>query len=76
MKAIYGNTTESFGADPSDIDKSYEYRFKVVSLDDVITSHLDSMAVNPNYPKELQPRKVTRKRKDISPDALISRINY
>ena len=40
------------------IDKSVKYEFdvEVVDLDDLIPSHLDSMAENPNFPQELQPR--------------------
>jgi hypothetical protein len=34
----------------------YEFEYKVVSLNDLITSHTDAFGENPNYPQELQPR--------------------
>ena len=48
--------TEAFGADPSQIDKVYQFRYRVVDLDDVIPSHTDALTPNPDYPQELQPR--------------------
>lgn len=34
----------------------YEFEYKVVSLNDLITSHTDAFGENPKYPQELQPR--------------------
>jgi len=53
---VYGADTEAFGADPSQIDKVYQFRYRVVSLDDVIPSHTDTLTLNERYPAELQPR--------------------
>jgi hypothetical protein len=55
-RALIGHTTEAFGADPSDVDRTYQFRYKVVALDDLIPSHTDSLSVNPRYPGDLQPR--------------------
>lgn len=55
-KGLIGIETEAFGADPSQIDNVYQFRYRVVSLDDVIPSHTDTLLLNPNYPAELQPR--------------------
>jgi len=74
-KVAYGHTTESFGADPSDIDKSYEFRLKVVSLDDVITSHKDNFVINTDYPKELQPRHRDRAASRTLVDRMATNLN-
>jgi len=74
-KAVYGHTTESFGADPSDLDKSYDFRYKVLSLDDVITSHTDNMAPNPEYPQELQPRIRDRAASRVHVDRMAANLN-
>jgi len=55
-KGVYGIETESFGSDPSQIDKVYQFKYRVVDLDDVIPSHNDNLSVNTSYPAELQPR--------------------
>ena len=55
-KGIYGIDTEAFGADPSQIDKVYEFRYRVVDLNDVIPSHNDNLTPHSDYPAELQPR--------------------
>jgi len=75
VKAVYGHTTESFGADPSDLDKSYEFRYKVLSLDDVITSHTENMGPNPDYPKELQPRIRDRAASRVQVDRMAANLN-
>jgi hypothetical protein len=53
---ILGNETEAFGSDPSQTDNVYKFRYKVVSLNDLISSHDDNLQPNANYPQELQPR--------------------
>ena len=53
---IDGIETEAFGADPSQIDKVYLFRYKVLSLDDITPSHTDALTPHPDYPSELQPR--------------------
>lgn len=49
-----GGTTTASGVDPT---KVYNFRFKVVELDDLVPSHTDLLKPNPGYPTELQPRK-------------------
>jgi len=48
-----GHTTQAFGNDPN---KRYEFRSRVVSLDDMIASNTDGGAINPDYDPTLQPR--------------------
>lgn len=55
-KGIYGMETEAFGSDPSQIDKIYQFQYRVIGLDDVIPSHNDNLLPNPDYLTELQPR--------------------
>ncbi|GAH58576.1 unnamed protein product, partial [marine sediment metagenome] len=55
-RTLAGIETEAFGADPSQIDKVYQFRYRVVDIDDVIPSHTDTLTPNPKYPAELQPR--------------------
>jgi hypothetical protein len=54
--SLIGIETEAFGADPSKVDSTYLFRYRVVNLDDVISSHTDTLTPNPAYPQELQPR--------------------
>ena len=51
------STTRAFGADPSRV---YEFRYRVVALDALVTSNLDSGSVNPAYDPTLQPRQRQR----------------
>ncbi len=53
---VAGGTTEALGSNPADMDTTYEFRYRVANLSDVITSHDDAYQPNPNYPQELQPR--------------------
>ena len=55
-KGIVGIETEAFGSDPSQIDKVYQFQYRVVELDAVIPSHTDTLLPNSEYPQELQPR--------------------
>lgn len=48
-----GAATQAFGANPGE---RVQMRFRVVPLEDLITSHTDRLAVNPAFPPELQPR--------------------
>jgi hypothetical protein len=45
---------ETYAFGPS--GERYQFRYRVVSLDDLIQSHLDTFDPNPRYPRELQPR--------------------
>ena len=69
--------TRAFGADPSRI---YEFRYRVISLDELITSNTDSGSINPEYDRALQPRQrdraasrrqVEHAAKNLVPEALI-----
>lgn len=53
----HGHTVTVLGTDPN---RKYEMRYELRELDDLVVSNTDSGAVNPNYPKELQPRDRTR----------------
>jgi hypothetical protein len=52
---LYGDKVEAYAADPSRTE-TYEFRYKVVNLNDLKASHDDNLNINPNYPQELQPR--------------------
>lgn len=52
-----GKVINAFGSDPT---KRYKVRYELRELDDLITSNDQSGAINPLYPKELQPRDRTR----------------
>jgi len=73
------NPTRSvaMGSDPS---KRYTFRYRVVDLDNLTTSHTPGGAPNPAFPQELQPRdrgraasmqQVDRIARGLSPDALL-----
>lgn len=53
----HGHTVTVLGTDPT---KKFEMRYEVRELDDLVTSNNDSGSVNPDFPKELQPRDRTR----------------
>jgi len=48
-----GRAVSATGADPNIV---YEFQYKLVELDDLITSNTDAGAPNPRYAQELQPR--------------------
>lgn len=54
-RELIGNNTEAYAADPSQSD-IYEFRYKVVELNNLVASHDDNLRPNDNYPQELQPR--------------------
>src|SRR4030043_1482980 len=56
LNELIGNSTEAYGANPSDLDKIYKFRYKIVDIDSLIPSHTDTLTPNPDYPQELQPR--------------------
>ena len=75
---IAGGVTKGW-ADPL---RKYEFRYRLVSLEDVIASHTQALDVDPRYPGYLQPR--MRSRADsasqiqhiaqrLDPEELISR---
>jgi hypothetical protein len=72
-----GHTVTVLGTDPT---RKYEMRYEIRELDDLVVSNNDSGSVNPNFPKELQPRdrsRVASQRQidtiaaNIEPDALL-----
>jgi len=56
-ETTHGHTVTVLGTDPS---KKFEMRYEVRELDNLITSNNDSGSINPDFPKELQPRDRTR----------------
>ena len=69
--------TKAFGSDPN---KVYEFRHRVVELDDLVTSNTQSGAVNPAYTQELQPRdrsraasqnQIDQVAKNLTPEAML-----
>jgi|GEM_PF-1954199 N12 class adenine-specific DNA methylase/ppGpp synthetase/RelA/SpoT-type nucleotidyltranferase len=72
-----GNTVKASGTDPN---HKYEFRLKVVDLDEIQASHTTSLAPNPDYPAELQPRvrdraaskvQVEKIARELNPEALL-----
>ncbi len=64
----------------TDATRQYEFTPRVVALDDLIASHTDALAVNPRFPRELQPRlrdraasqvQITKMARELEPDALL-----
>lgn len=70
-KAVVGKTTKAFGADPA---KSYDFQYKLVELEDLVTSHLDNFEVNPKYPAELQPRIRSREMSRVQIDEIANNL--
>jgi len=71
-----GNVVQVFGAD---VKNRYSLRYEIRDLDTLITSNTESGAVNPEYPRELQPRdrtraasraQIDRMASNLEPDAL------
>ncbi|GAF99818.1 unnamed protein product, partial [marine sediment metagenome] len=74
-KGVYGIETEAFGADPSQIDKVYQFRYRVVGLEDIIPSHTDNLTAHPDYPAELQPRLRDRAASRVQIDNIAKNLN-
>ena len=55
-RGLTGIETEAFGSDPSEIDKTYQFRYRAVELADLIASHDNNLMPDERYPSELQPR--------------------
>lgn len=68
-EAITGNKSTALGQDSK---TRHEFVYRVVELDDLITSHNDDLGVNPNYPQELQPRQRERMASSLQIDAIAS----
>ena len=76
--AVYGRETAAAGI--NDPNQQYSMRYKVMSLDDLTASHLDSLEPNPLFPAELQPRlrdlvgsqeQIGKIARTLNPDALL-----
>ena len=74
VKELVGMETKAFGADPSNPHR-YEFRYKVIELRDVVTSHLDNLEPNPLYPKELQPRIRDRAASKVQISSMAANLN-
>lgn len=72
---VFGDRTEAYGADPSDATKTYEFRYKVVELGDLIASHTDTLEPTPDYPRELQPRLRDRAASRVQIDRMAANLN-
>ena len=82
IHGVAGNVTTATGAD---VSREYEFRYRVMELDDVIASHHVPSATappipNPRYPADLQPREreriasglqVERIARELAPDELL-----
>ena len=53
LSGVVGKNVTAYGPDPNVV---YQFRYRVMPLDDVIPSQTDSLAVNPVYDADLQPR--------------------
>lgn len=78
LEGPVGNETTAAGADPN---TSYAMRYRVVPLDDLIASNTDTLAANPEYANELQPRdrgraasrtQIDKIAQTLNPDALLN----
>ena len=74
IQHITGNTIKAYDND----NKGYEFKYAVVSADDLIASHDTNMNQNPSYPQELQPRDRERIASKIQVDKMAVNIqpNY
>jgi hypothetical protein len=68
----------AYGSDPT---RAYAMRYRVIDLDDLVPSNLDSGAINPAYDTALQPRQrdrvasqmqIAQVAKTLTPDALLT----
>jgi hypothetical protein len=71
---LFGDRTEAFGADHSKAI-TYDFRYKVVDIDNLIPSHTDRLTPNPRYLPELQPRLRGRSASRIQIERMASNLN-
>lgn len=62
-----GRVVRAYGTDPRN---RYELRYEIREMDDLVTSNTSSGAVNPEYPRELQPRDRTRVASEMQVDEI------
>jgi hypothetical protein len=72
ISGVVGKETEATGPDPN---KKYTFRYRVVSLDDLVPSHLDTLAANPAFPAELQPRLRERAASQVQIEKIARELN-
>lgn len=65
------NTTRAFGADPNRV---YEFRWRVVDLEELITSNTVAGGINPDYDPTLQPRQRDRAASQAQIDRLANQL--
>lgn len=68
LGGIVGNEVSAYGSDPNRV---YQFRYRVVSLDDLIPSHTDGLLENPAFPQELQPRLRDRAASQLQIDDIV-----
>jgi hypothetical protein len=76
-KGAPGRETIAYGPDPN---QPFQFRYRVVELDDLIPSHTPTLERNPAFPKELQPRmrervasrlQIETMARELAPDELL-----
>ncbi|MBT3484104.1 MAG: hypothetical protein HOG03_11640 [Desulfobacula sp.] len=68
---IKGGNGKAFLNDNSEIEFVYE----IIDSKDLVTSHDDNMAVNPEFPAELQPRERSRKASLMQVESMAAKLN-
>ncbi|MFH1984760.1 MAG: hypothetical protein ABIL58_23210 [Pseudomonadota bacterium] len=70
-KVVTGRPTRSYLSD----DRMLHLQYAVVDAGDMVTSHTESMAVNEEFPAELQPRDRTRDAMQLQVEQIATKIN-
>ena len=68
---VQGTKGKTFLNDNSEIEFVYE----IIDAKDLVTSHDDNMAVNPEFPAELQPRERSRKASLMQVETMAAKLN-
>ncbi len=74
-RTLVGIETKAFGANPAEMDKTYQFQYRVLNLDDVIASHTDTLQPNPDYLQELQPRLRDRAASRVQVETMAKNLN-
>ena len=74
INEVSGNKTKATSSNYEN-KAEYEFRYKVIELDDLIPSHTDTFNPNPEYPKELQPRLRDRASSKVQVDMIARQLN-
>jgi len=74
-RTLVGIETEAFGANPAEMDKTYQFQYRVLNLDDLIASHTDTLQPNPDYPQEIQPRLRDRAASRVQVETMAKNLN-